>query len=125
MAGTQSHQQKDWVANSRSYLLAWGIPTVALIVAVFMGPQAKTVIWSASLVWMGVACIVNAARCGRMHCYFTGPFLVIMAIPVVLHGTRIVWLGPNGWIWLGVTIVVGGYGLLWLLPERVWGKYGS
>jgi hypothetical protein len=72
---------------------------------------------------MGVTCIANATRCGRTHCYFTGPFFLIMAVGVVLHGSGILWLGANGWIWLGTTIVVGGYGVLWLLPERIWGKF--
>jgi hypothetical protein len=29
---------------------------------------------------MGVACIVNALRCGRVHCYLTGPFFLLMAV---------------------------------------------
>lgn len=72
---------------------------------------------------MGTACILNALRCGRIHCYLTGPFFLLMAVAVVLHGLGIVWLGPNGWIWLGLTLIVVGGGLLWYLPERVWGKY--
>ncbi len=119
----EGRQQRDWVGNPRSYVLAWGLPTAALIVAVFVDPTAKTVIWSAALVWMGVACIANAARCGRTHCFLTGPFFLIMAIVTVLHGSEIFWLGPSGWTWLGVTIVFGGFGLLWLLPERIWGKF--
>ncbi len=123
MAAPEAHQRKDWVSNTRSYALAWGFPTAALIVAVFMGSPARTVIWASALAWMGMACIANAVRCGRRHCYLTGPFFLIMAGVAVVHGTGLVWLGPHGWTWLGVTIVVGGYGLLWLLPERIWGKF--
>ena len=118
-----SGRQEDWVSNYRSYTLAWGLPTAALILAVFLTPAVKTVVWVAALVWMGAACIANATRCGRTHCYFTGPFFLIMAIAVVLHGTELLWLGPNGWTWLGVTLVVGGVGLFWLVPERIWGKF--
>jgi hypothetical protein len=46
-----------------------------------------------------------------------------MAVAVVLHGSEVLWLGANGWIWLAITIGVGGYGVLWLLPEWIWGKF--
>ena len=118
-------QQRDWVGSPLSRFVAWGLPTAALVIAIFMPPSARTLIWSVSLPWMGVACIANATRCGRTHCYFTGPFFLIMAVAVVLHGSDILWLGANGWIWLGSTIVVGGYGALWLLPERIWGKFAG
>jgi hypothetical protein len=74
---------------------------------------------------MGAACILNALRCGRLHCYLTGPFFLLMAAATLLHGFEILWLGPNGWLWLGLTLVVVGGGILWYLPERLWGKYSS
>ncbi len=118
-----SRLQKDWVASSRSFAIAWGLPIAALIAAVFVEPPAKPLIWAAALVWMGAACLGNAARCGRMHCYFTGPFFLVMAVVALLHGFEIVWLGEDGWRWLGIMIGVGGCGL-WYLPERICGKYG-
>jgi hypothetical protein len=45
-----------------------------------------------------------------------------MALFVTLHGFEIVWLGPNGWIWLGAAIVVGATGV-WIVTEKVWGKF--
>jgi hypothetical protein len=113
----------DWVGNSRTYLFAWGIPTAALVAGIFVAAPAKTIIWSIALIWMGTACIVNALRCGRIHCYLTGPFFLLMAVTTLLHGFEILWLGPNGWLWLGLTLVFVGGGLLWYLPERVLGKY--
>lgn len=105
-------------------MLAWGLPTIALIIAIFIDPPVRTAIWTASLVWMGAACLLNATRCGRMHCYFTGPFFLLMAIAVMLHGLELAWLGPNGWTWLGVTIGVGVCAL-WYLPERILGKFAT
>ncbi len=80
-----ARQQRDWVSSPLSRFLAWGVPTAVLVIAIFM-PPARTLIWSVSLLWMGVACIANATRCGRTHCYFMGPFFLIMAVAVVLHG---------------------------------------
>lgn len=51
------------------------------------------------------------------------PFLLLMAAVMPLHGFEFFWLGPNGW--LGLTLLVVGGGLLWYLPERLWGKYSS
>lgn len=114
--------RKDWV-SSRNRLVAWDIPTVALIAAAFMSPGGQTIIWTAALSWMGVACLLNARHCGRRHCYFTGPFFLVMAVLSMLHGSGLVSLGANGWLWLGVVLVAGGYGLLWKLPEYLWGTY--
>lgn len=120
---TNESGRNDWVVGRRSYTIAWGIPTLALIVGIVLPSPARTIIWSTALVWMGIACIVNALRCGRIHCYLTGPFFLLMGIVVVLHGFGILWLGPNGWLWLGLSLILVGGGLLWYLPERVWGRY--
>lgn len=117
--------RRDWIADSRTYVIAWGVPTAGLIVGIFLPAPVRTIIWSTALVWMGAACILNALRCGRLHCYLTGPFFVLMAIAVLMHGFEILWLGPNGWLWLGGSLIVIGGGLLWYLPERLWGKYSS
>jgi len=114
--------KKDWVGNARSYAVAWGLPMAALVVTVFLPPLARTLIGTAALLWMGIACLVNAARCGRTHCYFTGPFFLVLAAPMVLHGFGIFSLGPNGWIWLCGSIVAG-FAVLWLLPEWILGKF--
>jgi hypothetical protein len=71
---------------------------------------------------MGVACIANAARCGRTHCYVTGPFFLAMAIVTFLYGVGIVRLGTNGWNVIGLTILVGAIALS-CLPELFFGKY--
>ena len=72
---------------------------------------------------MGIACQMNARRCGRRHCYLTGPFFLAMAAAALLHGTGIVPLGDKGFLWLGIVLLVGGYGVLWKLPEYLWGTY--
>lgn len=117
-------EQADWVNGYRSYAMAWGLPTLLLVGALILPhPAAKTVIWATVLIWMGVACLVNARRCGRRHCYLTGPLFVIMAIFGLFHGFQIIWLGPNGWTILVLLLVVLGWGVLWYVPEKIWGKY--
>ncbi len=119
-----SGQEQDWVGSNRAFAVAWGLPIAALVGAIFVGTLAKTVIWIAALVWMGVACLANATRCRRIHCYFTGPFFFVMAVIAGLHGFGIVPLGPDGWKWLGITVGAGG-GLLWCIPEMIWGKFAA
>jgi len=123
MSESKPHGRRDWVGNVSSYTLAWGLPSAALVAAVFMASSTRTFVWAGALAWMGLACVANALRCGRLHCYLTGPFFLFMAVASLLHGLGILWLGPRGWLWLGLVVVVGGFGLLWYVPERHWGKY--
>lgn len=117
-----SGAQRDWVASYRTCVIAWGIPAVAFVGAIFVPPPAKTVIWIVALIWMGAACVLNARRCSRTHCYFTAPFFLVMTVPVALHGFDILSFGPGGWNWLGNAIGIGA-ALLWCLPEHFLGTY--
>ena len=74
------------------------------------------------LTWMGVACLVNARRCGRVHCHFTGPFLLVMALASLLFSLGVLPLGPEGWAWLGGALVLGWLSLR-SAPEHLWGRY--
>jgi len=122
MPSSECCESKDWVSDSRTYAVLWGLPGVILIVGIFLDPFTRMMMWTGALLWKGVACMANAARCGRTHCYFTGPYFLLLAVGTVLHGFRIVDLGVNGWIWLGLAIFAGG-GFLWFFTERVWGKF--
>lgn len=98
------------------------MPVAAIVTAIWLDPVPKTLVWIAALSWMGGACLLNARRCGRRHCYFTGPFFLVMAIAAGLHGFGILPLGLNGWNWLGNTLGIGAV-VLWCGPELIWGKY--
>ncbi len=113
---------RDWVRDRRSYLLAWGLPTAALIGGIVIDPFGRTVVWTLALVWKGAACLLNARRCRRTHCHLTGPFYLLLAFAVVLHGTGTVPLGSYGWWWLGSLALAGGL-VVWLVSERIWGRY--
>src|SRR5215510_8694778 len=82
----------------RVFMLYW-LPAIAIIA---VGPLAissgwRAVVWTLALGTMGLACIVNALRCGRVHCYLTGPFFLLMALVALLYGLDILHFGGNGW----------------------------
>lgn len=116
--------QRDLVQNSDSMFLLWGLPAAVMLLTVCCsgGGWAVTIGWTLSLVVMGAACVVNARGCGRMHCYFTGPFFLFMAGVSLLHGVQVLSLGPHGWLYIGAALLSGGV-LLYFVPERLWGRY--
>jgi hypothetical protein len=71
---------------------------------------------------MGVACLFNAFRCGRVHCRFTGPFFILGAFASLGYGLGLLPLGPSGWSWIGLGTIVGAIGLT-CLPELFLGRY--
>ncbi|MDX1432058.1 MAG: hypothetical protein R3286_06375 [Gammaproteobacteria bacterium] len=112
----------DWVRDARSYAVAWGLPSGVFLAAALAPAPARTALWVACLAWMGVACLANARRCGRVHCHFTGPFFLLMALAIALDAGGVLALGAQGWRWLGVLTVLGA-AALWVASERRWGVY--
>src|SRR5215467_9486541 len=112
------------LSSPRSALTLFWLPAIAIVVA---GTSAfsdnwRTIVWAVALSTMGAACITNARRCGRVHCYLTGPFFLLMALTTLLYGFGVVPLGRNGWNLIGLTILVGAIALC-CLPEMFLGKY--
>jgi len=104
-------------------LLYW-LPAIAMVV---VGPLTisngwRAVVWTIALATMGMACIVNALSCGRIHCYLTGPFLLLMALAALSYGLGILHLGANGWNLLGLITLIVSIALCFL-PEMFLGKY--
>jgi hypothetical protein len=119
---TDQATRQDWVSGVASYIVAWGLPTVLLVAAIWVSNEMRTIVWGAALAWMGSACLLNARRCGRVHCRYTGPFFLVMALVVGLHGTGAVALGSGGWTWIGVVIALGT-AAIWIVSERLEGRY--
>lgn len=69
---------RDLTRGVSAWLL-WYLPIVALIVG---GALHRGGAWLpvAAFAVMGVGCLANVARCGRLHCYVTGPLCVLAAI---------------------------------------------
>jgi hypothetical protein len=112
----------DWVGNARTNILAWWIPKVAIAVALFAPVPLRGAVWIAALIWMGTACILNARRCGRTHCRYTGPYYLTMIVPVSLLASGIVSASIYGWLALALFIIAGGW-IIWWATERAWGKF--
>ena len=98
-------------------LLLWYIPGALLLVGVFWS-EGRVWVWTPALAVAGIACLVNAARCGRLHCYFTGPLWLLGAMATLLRGFGIV---PLPWNWI-LYVLLGG-SLLAFVPEWVGRKY--
>jgi hypothetical protein len=53
-----------------------------------------------------VACLLNARRCARTHCYLTGPFFLILAGIALLYDIGNLSLGATGWSTLFASFVL-------------------
>lgn len=124
MSEASGRTAKDWAGNLRAYALAWGVPSLAIIAGSLVDPLARSAIWVVALIWMGTACLMNARRCGRTHCRFTGPFYLVLIIPVLLHGFGLFPFGPYAWWILGAVILFGGK-IIWWATEATWGKFST
>ena len=124
MSNPTADTSRDWLANKRTSLLAWWFPLVAIIGGLFVPVSLRTAGWVIALGWMGTACMLNARRCNRTHCRYTGPYFLAMIVPVMVLGTGLATVGVLGWISLGV-LIVGGSGLIWWATERTWGKFSQ
>jgi hypothetical protein len=114
---TGSCRRNDLV-NQRIAWVLWGMPMGLFVIGTFLGPFARTLLWTPALLVAGAACVVNAFHCQRLHCYLTGPLFLAAAVVTVLRGFEVLALP---WIWIGAA-VVGGTVLAHIL-EWVSGKY--
>ena len=103
----QACGQHDWAGARLTLAVVWGLPSVAMLLALLLEPLLRAAVWITMLAWMGAACMTNARRCGRTHCRYTGPFFLGMAALVLAYAVGIVQLGNQPWIILGLLTVVG------------------
>ena len=117
---------RDFVRDRRASFLIWGLPALVMVGTwpPGLGSEAHGLIWASCLSVFGFGCVANARRCGRMHCFFTGPFFLSMALVSLVHGFGMISLGGHGWTWIGGATLVGAC-VLTILPERIWGHYAE
>ena len=114
--------EKDWVGDLRTLALVWGVPIGTMLVALLLEPMLRAAVWAVMLTWMGGACIANARRCGRTHCYYTGPFFLLMTVTVLAHASGMAPLGSHGWAIIALTTVAGS-SLIWWGSEHLLGTF--
>jgi len=118
-------ENQDLVSAPLPFMLAWGLPLLLLTSMNFAHgvlPYAAIVlIMVGAFVWMGLSCLLNARRCRRRHCYYSGPIFLAGAAAILLIGFEIISLGPDGLVYA----VWGTLGLVMLIfvSELIWGKY--
>lgn len=114
----------DWASSRLALALVWGVPAAAMLLALLLEATPRAVVWIAMLVWMGLACLANARRCGRTHCRYTGPFFLGTAGLVAAYVIGLLPLGGQPWLLLGSLVVVGN-ALIWWGTERLFGTYSG
>jgi hypothetical protein len=115
---------RDILRDQTNLCLFYGLPAAA-IVASGAAPIAdawRGAVWAGACLVMGGACLWNALRCGRVHCYLTGPFFIAMALAAALYGAGVVPPGREGWNLIGLVLLVGAV-VLTFTPELLFGKY--
>jgi hypothetical protein len=113
---------RDWLRSPRTSTLAWWLPSAAIAAGLLAPVPIRTVVWIAALVCMGTACLLNARRCGRIHCRYTGPYYLAMIVPVGVLGSGLVPVGIYAWLLLACVILLGSK-LIWWATERAWGEF--
>lgn len=122
---TNERENHDLVSAPLPFMLAWGIPILILtsmnFAHGFIPFKLIVLIMAGTFLWMGLGCILNARRCHRRHCYYSGPIFLAGAAGILLVGFEIISLGPDGLIY----VVWGtlGFVMLTFVSELFWGKY--
>jgi hypothetical protein len=105
------------LVGSKTAWLVWCVPFALFVIGAFWS-AGRVWLWVPSLVVAGVACLVNATRCGRLHCYVTGPLFLLGALATVLTALR---YAPLTYREIAIAVFVGT--LLAYVPEWTRGKY--
>lgn len=123
--GTSS--DRDLLRRPIGVLIGWGVPLLAFFSMNFargvLSPSAIILVMSGALAWMGIACIANALRCGRLHCYLSGPIFLIGAVLIVVIGFDLASLGPVSVMHISnatIGLVAASFVLEW-----IWGAYAQ
>jgi hypothetical protein len=105
------------LVQSRACWLLWGVP-IAMLVAGATLPAARTLLWTPAFAIAGIACVVNARRCGRLHCFATGPLYLLLGVATVVVELDLVGIDP---LWL---LIGGAAGtVIAYAPEWIRGRY--
>ncbi len=114
----------DFLNNKLHAGLAWGVPAAVILLSRLLSSQVQVTawVWGGMFFWMGLACLCNAWRCHRVHCYYSVPLFFISAMGawgIALGGAFFDALSLD---YLGLfTLII--FLLVWVLSEKYWGCY--
>lgn len=120
----QSAKSKDWLRRPIGIIFWWAIPLALGVSTNFLNLSLilTSATWAGAFVWMGTGCALNALRCGRRHCYISGPVLWLGGIAAGLAALGII-SGRNA---LGEVVnSTIALAALPLLSECIWGVYAA
>ena len=102
-------------------MLVYGAPSVAMQLVGNLSNSVLAVAstWAVGFAVMGTACLVNALRCRRVHCWFTGPWFLLAAAVTVLRYLDVIRIT---WPTILNAGLLGAL-LLFFVSEKILGKY--
>lgn len=115
----KSSCEKNDLTRGISGIALWCLPTCALLAGLAWA-SLRSWLWIPALLIMGVACLVNAARCRRVHCYFAGPIFLLAAAYVASAEIWVLPMRPGNFLGALLVLVALAY-----LVEMALGKYRS
>jgi hypothetical protein len=107
------------MVSQKAAWLVWRLPEALFILGIFWR-GARFWLWVPSLTVAGLACTVNPRRCGRRHCFATGPLFLLGAVATLLQGLEIVAIH---WSWIVAAMLLGTAGAYAF--ECIYGKYAE
>ena len=111
------HCERTDLVRSRACWLLWGVP-IALLVAGAVWPGVRTALWTPAFALAGASCVINARRCGRLHCFATGPVYLLLGVATLLIELDMLPV-HSSWLLLAAAV---GTGVAYA-PEWIRGRY--
>lgn len=120
----EANDSRDLLSDRFAAIAIYCLPIGVLIISGFfrISDAWRSATWAGALAVMGIGCPINAFRCGRVHCYATGPFFLALAAVAILCALRVAPLGVHGWSTISIVALAGGIALYYI-PEILFGTY--
>jgi hypothetical protein len=117
-------KHRDLLDSRGTAWLLWGAPWALIIIGGGFGDSARTISWALGFGFAGTACVMNARRCGRRHCFYLGPLYLLASLASLLYGLNWLPIGAHGWNWI-MGCALAGTVLAWCVLEKLFGKYAA
>src|SRR6266849_4218294 len=105
------------LTGSRAAWFFWYGP-VAVILAGSFWAAGRNWLWAGAFAVMGIGCLVNASRCQRLHCYFTGPLFFAAAGFAIAAQFQLVYLRTGLFL-----LIVLALSCAFQCAEKPFGRY--